>query len=90
MKCDGLPDPSSCGQMNTFLHLWDQVQEKTTVELAKQKSTEVISLLEILDNFLDNTAVTAAKKQKWIEVFFNMLPLRDCNTLYWSVLCVAE
>lgn len=83
MKCDGLPDPSSCGQMNTFLHLWDQIREKTTVEMAKQKSTEVVSLLEVLDDFLDNTAVAAAKKQKWIEV-------RGCNTLHCNVLWAAE
>ncbi|GLV37041.1 uncharacterized protein CBL_02127 [Carabus blaptoides fortunei] len=68
MKCDGLPDPSSCGQMNTYLHLWDKVKEETTIEQASTKSQEVLSLLEMLDDFLDCPAVSGKQKEEWLTV----------------------
>lgn len=64
MKCDGLPDPSICGQMNTYLHLWEKKIETTNMEEASRRTTEVIKV---------NTDV---KTHAIVYYFMNILVIR--------------
>ena len=32
MKCDGSPDPTIAGEINTYMHLWREDTESTTIE----------------------------------------------------------
>ncbi|KAK5638603.1 hypothetical protein RI129_012898 [Pyrocoelia pectoralis] len=54
LKCDGLPNPRLCVQMNTYLLLWDEVLNKTTMEEATFRTKEVLKLMEELTTFIDN------------------------------------
>lgn len=68
LKCDGLPNPANCGEMNTFLHLWDLVKEETTMEDAIEKTGQVMILLDTLEEFIDCPAVDIKQRQDWITV----------------------
>lgn len=69
MKCDGLPDPFVCGQMNTYLHLWEHTLESTTIDVAAERSIEVLKLLDILTNFIDDpVGVEQRTIDNWIWV----------------------
>lgn len=44
MKCDGLPDPNSFSQMNTYLFLWTGDETSNEIEKALQKTDEVLQV----------------------------------------------
>lgn len=44
LKCDGLPDPASCPQMNTYLHLWEKKIQETDIEEAAARTREIINV----------------------------------------------
>ncbi|KAF2897505.1 hypothetical protein ILUMI_08661 [Ignelater luminosus] len=44
LKCDGLPNPYECGELNTYLHLWEKTMEYTTIENASARTTEVLNV----------------------------------------------
>jgi cancer susceptibility candidate protein 1 len=44
MKCDGLPDPASLSEMNTYIYLWRSVEERGLLEDVVKKTTEVLGV----------------------------------------------
>ncbi|GJQ85901.1 hypothetical protein Trydic_g21756 [Trypoxylus dichotomus] len=54
LKCDGLPDATNPPQMSTYLHLWKKMCEDVTVEEVKRRTGEIISLLEVLGDFIQD------------------------------------
>ncbi|KAI4454788.1 lung adenoma susceptibility 1-related [Holotrichia oblita] len=54
LKCDGLPNPIKPAEMNTYLHLWDQVLHNVSVDQVRHRTSEIIALLEVLQDFIDD------------------------------------
>ncbi|KAK4878571.1 hypothetical protein RN001_011077 [Aquatica leii] len=52
-KCDGLPDPYNCGQMNTYLSVWEDMIEDTTMDDAAVRTIEVLKLVNDLTDFIE-------------------------------------
>lgn len=44
MKCDGLPDPNSLSQMNTYLYLWTGDDSYNGIEATLEKTDEVLKV----------------------------------------------
>jgi hypothetical protein len=44
MKCDGLPDPASLSEMNTYIYLWKSVEERGLLEDVVKKTSEVLGV----------------------------------------------
>ncbi|KAF5285229.1 hypothetical protein FQR65_LT13344, partial [Abscondita terminalis] len=61
-KTDGLPDPYVCKQMNSYLLMWDQEVDYTTMDEAALRTTQVLSLLEDVTSFIE-TPLGAEKIQ---------------------------
>ncbi|KAL0274995.1 UNVERIFIED_CONTAM: hypothetical protein PYX00_002990 [Menopon gallinae] len=52
MKCDGLPDPNSLSQMNTYLYLWTGDDSHDDIEAVLEKTDEVLKLLNVIDELI--------------------------------------
>ncbi|KAJ4443307.1 hypothetical protein ANN_04975, partial [Periplaneta americana] len=69
MKCDGLPDPSSLTDMNTYLYLWRSVEERGNLDEVVNKTAEVLALLDAMQEFIDNPLdVTPEHVENWKQV----------------------
>jgi cancer susceptibility candidate protein 1 len=44
VNCGRLPNPSKCDQMNTFLHLWENVVQETTMEEAARRTVDMLEV----------------------------------------------
>jgi hypothetical protein len=44
MKCDGLPDPASLNEMNTYIYLWRGVEERGLLEDVVKRTAEVLKV----------------------------------------------
>jgi hypothetical protein len=44
MKCDGLPDPASLSEMNTYIYLWRTVEERGLLEEVVKRTAEVLGV----------------------------------------------
>lgn len=76
MKCDGMPDVANCGQMNTYLHLWNMKIEATDIEEASKRTTEVIQLLDVLDDLINEALavdVHQIEDWKWVKIFHHLV-----------------
>lgn len=51
LKCDGLPNPYVCGELNTYLHLWGKTMENTTIEDASARTIEVLNVSSYFNLF---------------------------------------
>lgn len=68
LKCDGLPIPVNCPEMNTYLHLWKQ-EINVSMDDAVARTSEVIGLLDVLEDFIhDPLDVTDRMINNWIWV----------------------
>ncbi|XP_054006510.1 dynein axonemal intermediate chain 7-like [Hylaeus anthracinus] len=52
MTCDGLPDPGSLSDMNTFLFLWTLENENTTMDVMADKCHVITDLLTKLERII--------------------------------------
>lgn len=71
VNCGRLPNPSKCDQMNTFLHLWENAIQETSMEEAARKTEDVLELLEELDDLIDTAKANDSDKVenwKWVLV----------------------
>ncbi|XP_030757372.1 protein CASC1-like [Sitophilus oryzae] len=67
LACEKLPNAAMCDQMNTYLHLWDQELEVTTVDLASQRTQDVLTLLRTLEELIDTGSnEDNSKLENWI------------------------
>jgi len=48
MKCDGLPDPASVSEMNTYIYLWRAIEKRGLLEDVVKRTAEV---LEVISKF---------------------------------------
>ncbi|CAH0601900.1 unnamed protein product [Chrysodeixis includens] len=68
LRCDGLPDPRVVTQLNTFLHLWQQLEVCDDEELNK-KFIEVLPILDMLEVFrLQSRKFTPRQSENFNEV----------------------
>jgi hypothetical protein len=44
MKCDGLPDPASLSEMNTYIYLWRSVEERGRLDVVVKRTAEVLGV----------------------------------------------
>ncbi|KAB0802587.1 hypothetical protein PPYR_04773 [Photinus pyralis] len=89
LKCDGLPNPCLCGQMSTYLQLWDETIENTTMEQATSRTSEVLKLLEELTNFVDNPLGASSRKienWRWICGLFRERQQRSLDIASYRIL----
>lgn len=69
LKCDGLPHPGVLSDMNTYLFLWKLDNETNYIEKSLPKTFEVLSLLDVLDDLIDNPLNSPTKLiENWKEV----------------------
>ncbi|XP_026735062.1 axonemal 84 kDa protein-like [Trichoplusia ni] len=68
LRCDGLPDPRVVTQLNTFLHLWQQLEVCDDEELNK-KFIEVLPILDMLEEFrLNSRKFTPRQSENYNEI----------------------
>jgi hypothetical protein len=68
MRCDGSPDPSNHGEINTFLTLWKEDKENNDINSSIKNvilALDLIQELQLLINDLDNQEIS--EKEKIIE-----------------------
>ncbi|KAJ9600158.1 hypothetical protein L9F63_009568, partial [Diploptera punctata] len=53
MKCDGLPNPASLGEMNTYLYLWRSTEEQGVLTEVVKRTQEVLDLFKVLEELID-------------------------------------
>ncbi|KAK7867388.1 hypothetical protein R5R35_008932 [Gryllus longicercus] len=53
LKCDGLPDPASLSEMNTYLYLWQLNDNHDDFQEVIRKTDEVLKLLSVLEELID-------------------------------------
>lgn len=44
VDCGRLPNPGKCDQMNTFLHLWENMIDHTTMEEAAKRTSDMLEV----------------------------------------------
>jgi hypothetical protein len=44
MKCDGLPNPASLSEMNTYIYLWRAVEKRGLLGDVVKKTSEVLGV----------------------------------------------
>ncbi|PNF19093.1 hypothetical protein B7P43_G10819 [Cryptotermes secundus] len=69
MKCDGLPDPASLSEMNTYIYLWRSVEERGQLDVVVKKTAEVLRLLDAMQELIDNAlGVSPGRVENWKQV----------------------
>ncbi|KAF2885426.1 hypothetical protein ILUMI_20706 [Ignelater luminosus] len=89
LKCDGLPDPYVCGQLNTYLHLWEKVIESTTIDEAATRTPEALGLLEILTNLIDDPVgveTLLIENWKWVHRLFREYQQKSLDVASYRLL----
>jgi hypothetical protein len=54
MQCDGTPDPTNLPDINTFISLWRDEQQRIDVEHTIDQTNLVLSLIKELNNIIDS------------------------------------
>ncbi|XP_012288411.1 axonemal 84 kDa protein [Orussus abietinus] len=62
MTCDGLPNPKTLSDLNTYLFLWSLEDEEPDMKDVTKKCKEVVYLLEKLQNVIDFLAAESPQK----------------------------
>ncbi|KAF2897504.1 hypothetical protein ILUMI_08660, partial [Ignelater luminosus] len=87
LKCDGLPDPYVCGELSTYLHLWDKVIKNMTIDEAAEKMVETLKLLDTLTSLIDDPVGAQPSQIEnwlWIHHLFREYQQKMLdNTTYW-------
>ncbi len=52
MQCDGTPDPTVLREINTFISLWRDEQQRIDVEYTIKQTNLVLSLIKELNNVI--------------------------------------
>ncbi|OAD52157.1 Axonemal 84 kDa protein [Eufriesea mexicana] len=83
MTCDGLPDPGSLSDMNTFLFLWSLKNEEASMSTMEEKCRVITQLLNKLDKIIRFSTIVSQdyvtecesiaaelriKLQRWIDL----------------------
>lgn len=71
MKCDGLPNPKSFSQMNTYLYLWKKDSSRVDIEKVLEKTNEVLKVSKIIMKGLKNLA-TDGEAEKRDEINYKL------------------
>lgn len=68
--CGKLPNPSLCDQINTYLHIWSSEIENTTVPVASKRTSDVIKLLNDLEDLIDDSTYESAQTiENWLWIY---------------------
>ncbi|XP_076256077.1 dynein axonemal intermediate chain 7 [Rhynchophorus ferrugineus] len=73
VACGQLPNAAQCDQMNTYLHLWEQMLDTTNIEDTSSRTKDVITLINELDELIDIANKEKNQKLdnwKWIRQLF--------------------
>ncbi|KAK6626808.1 hypothetical protein RUM44_009285 [Polyplax serrata] len=70
LKCDGLPDPNSFSEMNTYLYLWKKNDTNPEIEKVLDKTEEVLNLLTVLDDLIIDSPFNATPShiEEWKKI----------------------
>lgn len=61
MKCDGLPNPASVSEMNTYIYLWRAVEERGLLEDVVRRTAEVLEVSSKFFRSFLNRLITLVK-----------------------------
>ncbi|XP_063926331.1 axoneme-associated protein mst101(2)-like isoform X2 [Zophobas morio] len=89
VNCGRLPNPSKCDQMNTFLHLWENAIQETSMEEAARKTEDVLELLEELDDLIDTAKANDSDKVenwKWVRLLFRVQQAKSLDVATYRLL----
>ncbi len=53
MQCDGTPDPTILPEINTFISLWHDEQQRIDVEYTLKQTNLVLGLIKELNNVIN-------------------------------------
>ncbi len=54
MRCDGTPDPTVLPDINTFISLWHDEQQRIDVDYTMKQTNLVLSLIKELNNVINS------------------------------------
>jgi cancer susceptibility candidate protein 1 len=54
MQCDGTPDPTVLPDINTFITLWRDEQQRVDIEYTMKQTNLVLSLIKELNNVMNS------------------------------------
>ncbi|RZC42436.1 protein CASC1-like [Asbolus verrucosus] len=89
VDCGRLPNPSRCDQMNTFLHLWENTVEETTMEEAAKRTEDVLQLLDDLDNLIDTAEEPNSEivqNWRWVRLLFRQQQAKSLDVATYRLL----
>ncbi|XP_015837771.1 dynein axonemal intermediate chain 7 isoform X2 [Tribolium castaneum] len=89
VNCGRLPNPAKCDQMNTFLHLWENVIEQTTMEEAAKRTVDMLELLNELDDLIDTAEETdqsVIDNWKWVRLLFRQQQAKSLDVATYRLL----
>ncbi|XP_064635495.1 dynein axonemal intermediate chain 7 homolog isoform X2 [Lineus longissimus] len=68
MRCDGSPDPTIPGEINTYMNLWREDNERVTIDQVLKDSDLALALISELQFLLDDTPaneITEAEAERY-------------------------
>lgn len=89
VECGRLPNASMCDQMNNYLHIWEKTIEKTTIDEASERTSDVVKLLGDLEDILDTVNeddIQKIENFKWIRQSFRDYQCRSLNSVTYNIL----
>ncbi|CAF1509292.1 unnamed protein product [Adineta steineri] len=71
MQCDGTPDPSSLLEINTFISLWRDEQQRINVEYTMKQTNLVLSLIKELYHVINSISNDSPENER-IPIYKNV------------------
>ncbi|CAF3523561.1 unnamed protein product [Adineta steineri] len=83
MQCDGTPDPSSLLEINTFISLWRDEQQRINVEYTMKQTNLVLSLIKELYHVINSISKDSPENER-IPIYKNTIhELEDTLHYKW-------